>query len=218
MRAVPAGGQAWPASDLRHIAMLKVKMTMKMMTNLLAVSGAALLTAAISAGPAHATQLMGDHLRVSWGLPNTSTRYAGFAIGGSSLYSFHVVNGVEATAYLNPGGRFMIDVADTSLTLTFLNAMTFVPQTFNGLIFEQLDGSAFPTLVGTQGITAGAINATANKLFVNLRGLQYQTGDQVMLEFASGVPEPATWGTMLVGMAAIGFALRRRPRTSVSFS
>jgi hypothetical protein len=31
------------------------------------------------------------------------------------------------------------------------------------------------------------------------------------------VPEPATWGMMLVGFGAMGAALRRRPRTSVSF-
>jgi hypothetical protein len=30
----------------------------------------------------------------------------------------------------------------------------------------------------------------------------------------SGVPEPATWGMMLLGFAGIGFAMRRRSRSS----
>jgi len=32
------------------------------------------------------------------------------------------------------------------------------------------------------------------------------------------VPEPATWALTLMGFGAMGAAMRRRPRTSVSFA
>ncbi|MGH6988095.1 MAG: PEPxxWA-CTERM sorting domain-containing protein [Caulobacteraceae bacterium] len=42
-------------------------------------------------------------------------------------------------------------------------------------------------------------------------------GSPSILEFATSVPEPATWAMLLAGFAFVGYAMRRR-RTSVSFA
>lgn len=36
--------------------------------------------------------------------------------------------------------------------------------------------------------------------------------------FAPQVPEPATWLTMILGFGAVGFAIRRKPRTRVTYT
>ena len=55
-----------------------------------------------------------------------------------------------------------------------------------------------------------------------LANLGYQkTTSQVLsdyLAYASGVPEPATWGMMILGFAMVGGALRRRPTVNVSYA
>jgi hypothetical protein len=37
--------------------------------------------------------------------------------------------------------------------------------------------------------------------------------DDFLIDVSAAVPEPATWATMLLGFAAVGFAIRRRKRT-----
>ena len=45
------------------------------------------------------------------------------------------------------------------------------------------------------------------------------TSTATLLAFAtSPVPEPATWAMMIAGFGAMGFALRRRPKTSVAYA
>lgn len=41
--------------------------------------------------------------------------------------------------------------------------------------------------------------------------------DNTKLTLNSAVPEPGTWMLMILGMGAVGFAMRRRPKTAVRF-
>ena len=42
-------------------------------------------------------------------------------------------------------------------------------------------------------------------------------GTLVVSELNPAVPEPATWAMMLVGFGAVGFAMRRRKQTELTF-
>ncbi len=98
--------------------------------------------------------------------------------------------------------------------------VVWTPGAFNGLKF--LDGSHDPhiTSVTLDGMsTAGGAATddstfTSNSVFLNFgEGETWQAGQQAIfdLTFAPfGVPEPGTWGLMLLGVAGIGFAARRR--------
>ncbi len=49
-----------------------------------------------------------------------------------------------------------------------------------------------------------------NAFSVNFSGQRYAAGDKVTINFASGVPEPATWAMMILGFGVAGAAVRRR--------
>lgn len=51
---------------------------------------------------------------------------------------------------------------------------------------------------------------------VNGAGVALQIIDFRLAEVSGAIPEPGTWAMMLVGFGAIGYAMRRRPKTSVT--
>jgi hypothetical protein len=84
--------------------------------------------------------------------------------------------------------------------------------------------SIFGTLTGVQviGIHYGGGAGGGESAFYQI---DFGTGSTLSLNLPSssnaylftpnsGVPEPATWGMMLLGFAGIGFAMRRRSRSS----
>jgi hypothetical protein len=89
-------------------------------------------------------------------------------------------------------------------------------------LYGDLNGTATPSgvpLVSNLSLTYEILGGTGQ--FLNATGDFAGTGTvdqrfgapQVSLNF-SAVPEPATWAMMLVGMGAIGAAMRRRPARS----
>jgi hypothetical protein len=68
------------------------------------------------------------------------------------------------------------------------------------------NGSNIFNIIGTAGetYTKASFTATAPNGFADFK--------QLRLVLAPGVPEPATWGMMLLGFAGIGMALRRSRR------
>ena len=85
--------------------------------------------------------------------------------------------------------------------------------TNNALTFSPLIGAIGPlTGAASSGMLAGTYDPTVSPYSLGI-GVQIvrttagtTTGD---LNFSAAVPEPATWGMMLLGFAGIGMALRR---------
>lgn len=87
-------------------------------------------------------------------------------------------------------------------------------QFFNGLIPAELTGiTSAPNFTWT-----GDRQAMGNFVFPTTSFLTYGNQGVALVNFSiaqpAGVPEPATWATMLIGFGAIGVSLRRRRRAA----
>jgi hypothetical protein len=122
----------------------------------------------------------------------------------------------------------------TTLTQSVANFFTFGDGTGHNFQFsvdsvKTVGYSISPTsnsfslyLLGTTVDTFLGYGATATSLtlsFNSTGGSAYSTAATLAVPpSAPSVPEPATWAMTLIGFGAMGAALRRRPRTSVSFA
>jgi hypothetical protein len=175
-----------------------------------AMIGMALVTTAMTATSAQAA-LFGDSISVAWNFPGFGTNYAGFTATPST---FNVGGGVESLARID-GFDINIDFTDTSLTLTFLEAVDFNSAAFNGLVFTN-NTDAFDSVLSITG--GGTTTGSGNTLGVNLASVSFSAGQTVTINFADAVPEPATWALMIAGFGLVGAGLRHRRKLSVSWA
>ena len=86
----------------------------------------------------------------------------------------------------------------------------------NGLV---VTAGAFPAINLAAG--SGTSSGFSNVSSVNFFGINNTALDDVVVSAAAvsgAVPEPATWGLMLVGFGAVGYAMRRNRKVSVNFA
>lgn len=167
----------------------------------------------IGYGPtAQAATIYGNHIKANWALPAPKSPYVGFKFAQNSnwTYSFYAGKGMEASGKLDNTDGILIDFTQYGLNITFTNAGVFAGHAFNGLVFEQLGGDVFGEVIGVTGFGSERVVNTGKKLTVNFGGLQPGAGQRYSIQFASGVPEPATWGMLLSGAGMAGAAMRRR--------
>ena len=152
-----------------------------------------------------------------------SGEYAG-GVSGNAASPYGDAN--TNTNYLVAGG------GGGSVTLTFTS-----PQTSLGILWGTVDTGTTRNLVslnvGGFTINGGQVFTDANnvcgdcitdgngEVYLNITGLQafttatFSDADGNSFEFnVAAVPEPATWGMMLLGFAGVGFLAYRRKRES----
>jgi hypothetical protein len=176
------------------------------------------MTVLASCGAAHAG-LDGRTFDGYYALPDPDTLYAGST---SSSPSFVVGAGAEVTIDLEGVTNFVVDFSDASLDIAF-NTVLSNPRLnefpFSGLVFNLLSP-------GPLGITAAHVGAgttlagfdesrisfSNGRIALDFNGLSYDDCTEVNIEFdtVSAVPEPGTYALMAAGLAAVGFAARRR--------
>jgi len=87
--------------------------------------------------------------------------------------------------------------------------------TGSGGLFQTPD-SAF-NIYGPQVYSGSEANPVfAPGVFQGVNGLNQQAGTLTITAAAGGVPEPATWGMMLVGLGVVGALARSRSRAALA--
>ena len=102
----------------------------------------------------------------------------------------------------------LVGTGTVSFSLLDDSGTTFTSDANGDFIFDLTSGQnrfAFQAINGQ--LIAGLSFDVANGGVSSVR--------QIRIDQATAVPEPATWGMMLVGFGAIGFAMRRRRRPAL---
>ncbi len=156
-------------------------------------------------------------------------------VGGTNAYAFNTSSFVGARPAYGSTGNFAAVLSGGTYSVAFgpVNLFSFVLgslDTFNTLRLSFGDGTsmlytggqiigAATTMVdsGSQSDTAtnGVVSYTAAPGQQIVGATFASTGNSFEFDnLASGVPEPAAWGMMILGFALVGGALRRRPSAS----
>ncbi len=127
--------------------------------------------------------------------PITLSNFTGGVFGAGGLFFPTDFGG----NYINGGVNFTVSDASGNFNYTLTNAAT----------------NSFVGFVSTSGINSLSFSAVQN-------GVRWPTVGNLTLGgagLAGAVPEPATWALMILGMGAVGAAMRRkRATTSVNFA
>jgi hypothetical protein len=163
--------------------------------------------------------LLLSEVGMQWRFPDASTIYEDFGtalVDPSAEFNLHV-----------PGGRVLLlaEVTDTQLSFTHSSSVGFSSYPFNGFALTSLGGPEFAgasinSATTISGFTSDRLTFTADTLFVNLRGIGFNAGQNLTIDLAfepAAVPEPSTLA--MGGSACVlvaGYAWRRRMRAAAS--
>ena len=176
---------------------------------------AALLGSALASAPAFAQEfdLTGSTVTGTLFFPDNSTVYAG-------PVTATVGSGIEfASGSFAPAPQ-SVNIGANTISLFTNGAATYSTSSFNGFQFDftGFRGSLSDLRVSnTSTFRPVGFSVVGNSVRINLSGLTVRADDVLQL---AAVPEPATWGMMILGFGAMGFAMRRRAkvRANVSFA
>lgn len=172
-----------------------------------------------SISSAHAG-FIGRQLSVDYYYPNQSTSY------GQSVETppvFIVSDGIETVVNVENVTLIAIDVSDTSMQFDFSTTHpgpTWLPNTFNGLIFNLISGNSFDFATASidpsstfGGFDLSRVSFNDSRVEINWQGLAYNSDTVLRIHFepnANEVPEPATLS--LLGLGFLGAVAMRRRR------
>ncbi|HEX4739824.1 MAG TPA: PEPxxWA-CTERM sorting domain-containing protein [Caulobacteraceae bacterium] len=164
------------------------------------------LAASLAAGSAFAAGFTGDTVDGAYHFPDTSTVVldGGGAVAPTSFFFSTGLPNTTAT------------VGATQITLSFdAGGGTFNPASFSGVVITDLTeaditGVTLDPSTSVPGFTASDLSFTSDSVSLNLQGLGVPSANDIVVADVSfgGVPEPASWALMLLGVGAVGGALR----------
>lgn len=180
-------------------------------------------------GYGSASVLLGESVSVEYRMPDINTPYPQTEYNPQVLV---VGGGIESIITIEGVTDFNIDFDDTSLQIFFdtsLQDPNLQGTSFNGLVFtstafNQISGVTIDALTNLAGFDASRVFLVGDELRLDFSGLSYNTDTAVGLNFtssAAAIPEPASWGMLLLGCAFVGGAMRRSKRlqrVSTSFA
>jgi hypothetical protein len=171
----------------------------------------ALFAATVSlSAPAGATNLIGDVIFGTYDVPCDSC-------DAIEQYEYSVnpftvdAASVETDLSINFDFDTEVDFGASSLVLTAVQDVTYLPYAFNGPEFFVLTGNPFGTVISVTPPAGEPVDAyvSGGVLFVNWQGDSFKAGDTITIAF--GAPEAPAWTMMALGFACLGaVAFRRR--------
>lgn len=138
---------------------------------------------------------------------------------GPTNYLLGVTTFAIASGYFFTGAEFNLpgisgNPPPDEASSVFVEALGLDGSTVLGSNTINLDGAGENRIrvFGDAGEQFSAIRLTLNPTTGGVSDLR-----QVRLNGVLAIPEPATWGLIVVGFGAVGYAMRRRPNMRVSF-
>lgn len=189
-----------------------MKNIMSLAISLRSAATALLLLAMIALSPAHAQTVTG-----------TANPFGGFAtlnapvVPAPGLYEYTfqfsrpgagiaIVEYVQTYNVFDTGGNFLFG-NDLTLDSTFLFP---TPVTSGSFIFELPRPYSTPVAGGVENGLFYATDAFLDFDFGTDDPVDFSISLARYIPTAGGIPEPATWAMMVLGLGAIGAAMRRR--------
>lgn len=149
-------------------------------------------------GLAHAT-LIGDTI--------TDTE-----IFGTTVVQVNGPSVVPVTFSIRAGPAASIAVGGTTITYSFLEDGVYTSASFNGSVFDlsvPFSGAAIDASNTTvPGVSNADISILSGDLFVNLAGVRFSTGQEIVIDVATAVPEPSSLALLVVGFLSLGALVR----------
>lgn len=177
----------------------------------LAIFCAAMAAAVMPVSANAATVIEGDTIRCS-----TNT-FPNSRCNGAATSTVPVVFGAGESEF----GIFVSPNFDPLLTFDFedgiLTLASFGNRTISQTIFTfTLTGGRTFTGVTGGGALASRASIVNGGLVLNLVGVSFTSGQTFDFN-VSAIPEPGTWMLMILGLGAVGFAMRRRQAATVRY-
>lgn len=180
---------------------------MKVSRSIAILATGVLVLGGVAIPRAHAASVLeGRHITTAFYYPNQAT----IGFGGVPVQSV-VGPGVEIAASPQGYPITSIDFSDTSIRLDFFVTLSGTVASFNGWRFYDADNS-LPSFTGatlTTALPGWSVSFDPDNIWLNGSGASYFVGSNLQIDVMA-VPEPETYALMLVGLAIVGFAARRR--------
>ena len=159
---------------------------------------------------AKASSLIGNSITAEIDFPSLGT-----PAGASDVFTpdpFTVGTGIEAVYSLSGTQIYNVDFSAQALTLTFLVNVSYSTYSFLGPVFTR-SGSPFDSIATVSGIAAASVSEPSGELAINMSGVDFSNGDQIVVTFAnSATPLPAALPLFASGLGGLGLLSWRRKR------
>jgi hypothetical protein len=194
--------------------MISISMISISMNKSRAIALAAATALAAFTAPSHASTLIGNVIEAQYEFPSIGDPYINSTVLPNP---FTVGAGIDAVIDVENVTQLSIDFSASSLLITIETSLIYPAWNAagqNGPVFSILSGNAFTAItnvVASQGSVIAFL--LSDKLYVNLAGWSYHSGDTIRVDFAgSPVPLPAALPLFAAGLGAMGFMGWRRKR------
>jgi len=181
----------------------------------LAANGLAVVLAALTllaSATADAATLIGDVIAAEYDQPAIGSNKCTSLCFSPKTFTVQPFPFIESTGSV---ASELIDFTDHALTITFISHANFGAPPFNGFVFTVLSGNPFDVVGSVSGIASSLVSEPNGLLAINLSGLVFDDGSQIVVTFGAPVATPLPgalplFAGSLGAMGLLGWRRRRK--------